>query len=76
MLEEALEEQEPEVVVVSETKRKGRGIGEARKFLIIQTGVEKTQQATGGVMLHANKKHETTIGNYNIRSERIIAVKI
>lgn len=64
-----------DVMVLAETKRKGKGIEETGNFIHIYSGVPKEERSRRGVSILINKRHKHKI-NWEAVNENIITVNM
>lgn len=65
-----------DVIVITETKRKGNGVEEVGDYINIFSGVPKSERAGKGVSIFLRKSYKKTITSYEIINERIATVNM
>ncbi|XP_030765286.1 craniofacial development protein 2-like [Sitophilus oryzae] len=65
-----------DIVVLSETKKKGRGSEHLDNFLHFWSGIDKAKRAQAGVSVLIAKKLSKFYKNYNAVNERIVTVTL
>lgn len=65
-----------DIVVLTETKRKGAGTEQLEDFMRIYSGVNKANKAKAGISLLISKKLTNNIKEWNALNERIIMTEL
>ena len=69
-----IQKQKMDIVVLTETKKKGHGNERKGEYLHFYSGVDKERRARAGVSILINKNLEKYVKNWNAVNERIITI--
>lgn len=70
-----MENRNIDMLVVSETKKKGKGSEEIGDYIFLYSGVEREKRAASGVGIMLHKRLKSRILGYSWISDRIITLK-
>lgn len=73
---QGIDRMKADITVLSETKRKGKGIEKIGNYIHLFSGVPKEDRARRGISIMIHKKHKNKIKHWETINENIITLKI
>ena len=73
---EELENNQIQIAVITETKKKLKGTNELKNYIMLYSGVNQEERAAAGVAILINNQIKDRIRSYKIVNSRIIVLRI